>query len=48
MKNLMGRFQKRFGETHASILENVYKKPLANRYLGQFCPFFSGKSEAIL
>lgn len=38
-EDLMSRFQKRFGETHASILENVYKKPLANRYLANFTMF---------
>lgn len=38
-EDLMARFQKRFGETHASILENVYKKPLANRYLANFALF---------
>jgi N-acetylglucosamine kinase-like BadF-type ATPase len=40
-EDLMSRFQKRFGETHASILENVYKKPLANRYLASFALFLS-------
>lgn len=40
-EELMGRFQKRFGETHASILENVYKKPLANRYLASFALFLA-------
>ena len=40
-EDLMSRFQKRFGETHASILENVYKKPLANRYLAGFALFLA-------
>jgi N-acetylglucosamine kinase-like BadF-type ATPase len=38
-EDLMSRFQKRFGETHASILENIYKKPLANRYMASFAIF---------
>lgn len=40
-EDLMNRFQKKYGETHASILENVYKKPLANRYLANFALFLA-------
>ena len=40
-EDLMSRFQKRFGETHASILENIYKKPLANRYMASFAIFLA-------
>lgn len=40
-EDLMNRFEKKYGETHASILENVYKKPLANRYLANFALFLA-------
>lgn len=38
---LKAAFEKRFGQTRESILENVYKKPLANRYLASFAIFLA-------
>jgi N-acetylglucosamine kinase-like BadF-type ATPase len=38
-EDLMLRFEKHFGVTKTDILENVYKKPLANRYLASFTLF---------
>lgn len=41
-EELAGRFQTKYNNPDASaILENVYKKPLANRYLASFTPFLS-------
>ncbi|MBX2925935.1 MAG: N-acetylglucosamine kinase [Chitinophagaceae bacterium] len=41
-EELMGRFKMKYNTPPASaILENVYKKPLANRYLASFTPFLS-------
>jgi len=40
-EDLKNRFEKRFNETHESILFNVYKKPLPNRYLATFALFLS-------
>jgi glucosamine kinase len=40
-EDLSARFEKRFHETHASILDNVYKKPLPNRYLASFAIFLA-------
>ncbi|MGN6437936.1 MAG: N-acetylglucosamine kinase [Agriterribacter sp.] len=41
-EELAGRFQIKYNKPDASsILENVYKKPLANRYLASFTPFLS-------
>lgn len=39
--SLKAAFEKRFGQTRESILENVYKKPLANRYLASFAVFLA-------
>ena len=30
-----------YGLTMESVLENIYKKPLANRYMAQFTPFLA-------
>lgn len=41
-EELAGRFKMKYNNPDASvILENVYKKPLANRYLASFTPFLS-------
>lgn len=40
-EELMTSFQKRFLVTPIGILENVYKKPLANRYLASFAIFLA-------
>lgn len=40
-EELMARFEKRFHVTSVDILENVYKKPLANRYLAGFAIFLA-------
>lgn len=34
-------FYKKYNTTNAGIIENVYRKPLANRYLASFAPFLS-------
>ena len=40
-EELKGRFELKFKTSKDSILENVYKKPMANRYLASFAPFLS-------
>ncbi len=40
-EDLNNRFEKRFNETHESILFNVYKKPLPNRYLATYALFLA-------
>lgn len=40
-EELRARFEKRFLVTPMEILENVYKKPLANRYLASFAIFLA-------
>ena len=40
-EELNGRFQIKYNLTQEKILENVYKKPLANKYLASFSPFLS-------
>ncbi|BFG69448.1 ATPase [Sediminibacterium sp. KACHI17] len=40
-EELKARFEKRFMVTPMEILENVYKKPLANRYLASFAIFLA-------
>lgn len=40
-EELMARFTTKYNLSSADILENVYKKPLANRYLASFAPFLS-------
>ncbi len=40
-EDLNNRFEKRFKETHESILFTVYKKPLPNRYLANFALFLA-------
>jgi N-acetylglucosamine kinase-like BadF-type ATPase len=40
-EDLMGRFKARFNVTGVEILENVYKKPLPNRYLASFAIFLA-------
>jgi N-acetylglucosamine kinase-like BadF-type ATPase len=39
--DLMARFDNRFSTNTMEILENVYKKPLANRYLASFTIFLA-------
>jgi N-acetylglucosamine kinase-like BadF-type ATPase len=38
---LTARFESKYRETQASILESVYKKPLPNRYLASFSLFLT-------
>jgi N-acetylglucosamine kinase-like BadF-type ATPase len=38
---LKSRFEKKFATNAVEILENVYRKPLANRYMASFCFFLS-------
>ncbi|MDE3235513.1 MAG: N-acetylglucosamine kinase [Bacteroidota bacterium] len=40
-EDLRARFDARFTTTEMEILENVYKKPLANRYLASFAIFLA-------
>lgn len=40
-EELLARFEKRFLTDKFEILENVYKKPLANRYLASFAIFLA-------
>jgi glucosamine kinase len=40
-EELKARFEKRFMVTPIEILENVYKKPLANRYLASYAIFLA-------
>lgn len=40
-EELTGRFNNKYHISGTEILENVYKKPLANRYLASFTPFLS-------
>jgi glucosamine kinase len=40
-EELMARFNKRFNTSKDEILNNVYKQPLANRYLASFAIFLS-------
>lgn len=40
-EDLNNRFEKHYNETHESILNNVYKLPLPNRYLANFALFLS-------
>lgn len=40
-EELKGRFDLKFNTSKDKILENVYKKPMANRYLASFAPFLS-------
>lgn len=40
-EDLRSRFEKRFPVTPNEILENIYKKPLANRYMASFAIFLA-------
>jgi glucosamine kinase len=40
-EELRARFEKRFQTSHIEILDNVYKKPLANRYLASYAIFLA-------
>lgn len=40
-EDLMSRFNKQFNTNKTEILESVYKKPLANRYLATFAKFLA-------
>ncbi|MBN8790457.1 MAG: N-acetylglucosamine kinase [Terrimonas sp.] len=40
-EELQGRFDLKFNINKDIILDNVYKKPMANRYLASFAPFLS-------
>lgn len=41
-EDLMYKFNDKYKTTAAEILEQVYRKPLANRYLSGFCMFLAG------
>jgi glucosamine kinase len=40
-EELRYKFETRYGASPVDILENVYRKPLANRYMATFCLFLS-------
>lgn len=40
-EELRYKFESRYSATPVDILENVYRKPLANRYMASFCLFLS-------
>lgn len=40
-EEIMYRFDEKYKTSPVEILENVYRKPLANRYLASFCLFLS-------
>ena len=40
-EDLRYKFDEKYHVTAASILENIYQKPLANRYLASFCLFLA-------
>jgi len=40
-EELRYKFEKRYSASPVDILENVYRKPLANRYMASFCLFLS-------
>lgn len=40
-EELRYRFEEKYKTSNIEILENVYRKPLANRYLASFCPFLA-------
>jgi N-acetylglucosamine kinase-like BadF-type ATPase len=40
-KELRDKFEDKYKTTPVEVLENVYRKPLANRYLAAFCMFLS-------
>ncbi|WP_207513315.1 N-acetylglucosamine kinase [Longitalea luteola] len=40
-EELRYKFEKRYNTSAVEILENVYRKPLANRYMATFCLFLS-------
>ncbi len=40
-EELRYKFEKKYSATPVDILENVYRKPLANRYMATFCLFLS-------
>lgn len=42
-QNVANSFMKKYGLTTDSIIENVYRKPMANRYMAGFTPFLEDK-----
>ncbi|MBO9201182.1 MULTISPECIES: hypothetical protein [Niastella] len=44
-EELRYKFETRYNATPVEILENVYRKPLANRYMATFCLFLSENRE---
>lgn len=40
-EELNGRFELKYNLTPSEVLDNIYKKPMANRYLASFAPFLS-------
>lgn len=43
--NVANEFMSEYNLTMESVLENIYKKPLANRYMAQFTPFIAKHRE---
>lgn len=43
--NVANEFMAEYDLTMESVLENIYKKPLANRYMAQFTPFIAKHRE---
>lgn len=43
--NVANEFMSEYDLTMESVLENIYKKPLANRYMAQFTPFIAKHRE---
>ncbi|NSL90554.1 N-acetylglucosamine kinase [Chitinophaga solisilvae] len=47
-EELMARFDQKFNTSKDEILENIYRKPLANRYLSRFASFLSENRQHFL
>lgn len=45
--NVANEFMAEYDLTMESVLENIYKKPLANRYMAQFTPFIAKHREIL-
>lgn len=45
--NVANEFMSEYDLTMESVLENIYKKPLANRYMAQFTPFIAKHREIL-
>ena len=40
-EEIVAEFDRVYGLSKADIIENVYRRPAANRFLASFCPFLS-------